>query len=99
MLGFESVVRLQNCHIAVPVLLLELANMLYVADHAISRDTVIVGDERTQFLYQSGIGSRNDYGRSEYFPAAVALVFARDRDKPRGISLLISVFAISSFAT
>ena len=81
------------------MLLLKLANMLYVADHAMSRDTVIVGDERTQFLYQSGVRSRNDYGRSKYFPAAVALVFARDRNKPRGICLLISVPAISSFAT
>ncbi|KAI9384717.1 hypothetical protein POPTR_012G100500v4 [Populus trichocarpa] len=51
-------------------------------DHAMSRDTVIVGDERAQFLYRSGVESRNDYGSSEYFPAAVALVFARDRDKP-----------------
>ncbi|KAB5532159.1 hypothetical protein DKX38_018829 [Salix brachista] len=65
-------------------------------DHAMSRDTVIVGDERTQFLYQSGIGSRNDYGRSEYFPAAVALVFARDRDKPRGTGEIQFHAALSS---
>jgi hypothetical protein len=90
---------IKNCHIAIPVLLLKVDNMLYVADHAMSRDTVIVGDERAQFLYRSGVESQNDYGSSEYFPAAVALVFARDRDKPCGIGLLISVFAISSFAT
>ncbi|KAJ6672224.1 SKP2-LIKE FIST C DOMAIN FIST DOMAIN N-TERMINAL ISOFORM 1 [Salix viminalis] len=59
-------------------------------DHAMSRDTVIVGEERTQFLYQSGVRSRNDYRRSEYFPAAVALVFARDRDKPRGHTTLLT---------
>ncbi|KAJ6888960.1 hypothetical protein NC652_029911 [Populus alba x Populus x berolinensis] len=40
------------------------------------RDTVIVGDERAQFLYRSGVESRNDYGSSEYFPAAVALTFS-----------------------
>ncbi|KAJ6748387.1 F-BOX ONLY PROTEIN 22 [Salix purpurea] len=65
-------------------------------DHAMSRDTVIVGEERTQFLYQSGVRSRNDYERSEYFPAAVALVFARDRDKPRGTGEIQLHAALSS---
>ncbi|KAJ6386822.1 hypothetical protein OIU78_016700 [Salix suchowensis] len=65
-------------------------------DHAMSRDTVIVGEERTQFLYQSGVRSRNDYRRSEYFPAAVALVFARDRDKPRGTGEIQFHAALSS---
>ncbi|KAG5234274.1 F-box/LRR-repeat protein [Salix suchowensis] len=65
-------------------------------DHAMSRDTVIVGEERTQFLYQSGVRSRNDYSRSEYFPAAVALVFARDRDKPRGTGEIQFHAALSS---
>ncbi|KAF9671727.1 hypothetical protein SADUNF_Sadunf12G0078400 [Salix dunnii] len=65
-------------------------------DHAMSRDTVIVGEERTQFLYQSGVRSRNDYGRSKYFPAAVALVFARDRNKPRGTGEIKFHAALSS---
>jgi hypothetical protein len=50
-----------------------------------SSDTIIIGDERAQFLYRNGVESRNDYESSEYFSAAVALVFARDRDKPCGI--------------
>ncbi|XP_052303589.1 F-box/LRR-repeat protein At5g63520 isoform X2 [Populus trichocarpa] len=53
-------------------------------DHAMSSDTIIIGDERAQFLYRNGVESRNDYESSEYFSAAVALVFARDRDKPCG---------------
>ncbi|KAF9671728.1 hypothetical protein SADUNF_Sadunf12G0078500 [Salix dunnii] len=70
--------------------------VMEMLDYAISRDTVIVGDERTQFLYQSGVRSRNDYGRSKYFPAAVALVFARDRNKPRGTGEIQFHAALSS---
>jgi hypothetical protein len=66
------------------VLLLKLI-LCSVADHAMSSDTIIIGDERAQFLYRNGVESRNDYESSEYFSAAVALVFARDRDKPCGI--------------
>ncbi|KAL3571290.1 hypothetical protein D5086_028539 [Populus alba] len=51
-------------------------------DHAMSSDTIIIGDERAQFLYRNGVESRNEYESSEYFSAAVALVFARDQDKP-----------------
>ncbi|KAJ6977788.1 hypothetical protein NC653_029628 [Populus alba x Populus x berolinensis] len=74
----------------------KLSFFLVFRDHAMSRDTVIVGDERAQFLYRSGVESRNDYGSSEYFPAAVALVFARDRDKPCGTGEIQFHAALSS---
>ncbi|CAK7351491.1 unnamed protein product [Dovyalis caffra] len=54
-------------------------------DLAMSRETTVVGDERAKFVYRSGIESRNVYGSNgEYFSDAVALVFARDREKPSG---------------
>jgi hypothetical protein len=77
-------------------LLLEVDNALCVADHAMSRETIVVGDERAQFLYRSGIESRNVYYGSvdHYFSDAVALVFARDQNRPSGIlTLFIYVLA------
>ncbi|XP_061953779.1 F-box/LRR-repeat protein At5g63520-like [Populus nigra] len=65
-------------------------------DHAMSSDTIIIGDERAQFLYRNGVESRNDYESSEYFSAAVALVFARDRDKPCGTGEIQFHAALSS---
>jgi len=54
-----------------------------------SRETIIAGGMRSQFLYRRGIESRNIDGSStKYFTDAVALVFARDEDKPSGISLI-----------
>ena len=64
-----------------------------------SRETIIAGGMRSQFLYRRGIESRNVNGSSaKYFTDAVALIFARDEDKPSGISLLVYVFAISFFS-
>lgn len=54
-------------------------------------ETVIVGDERGRFLYRSGNESRNVCGSAKYFSDAVALIFARDKDKPSGNDL-ISLF-------
>ncbi|KAG6736000.1 hypothetical protein POTOM_061312 [Populus tomentosa] len=54
-------------------------------DHATSRETFIAGDQRAQFLYKSGIESRNVHGSgNEYISDAVVLVFARDRHRASG---------------
>ncbi|KAJ7957228.1 F-box/LRR-repeat protein [Quillaja saponaria] len=65
-----------------------LSNMkaiLEKLDYAMPMDTVIVGDERGCFRYRSGNDSRNACGKREYPKEAVALVFARDKDKPCGV--------------
>ncbi|XP_011002593.1 PREDICTED: F-box/LRR-repeat protein At5g63520-like [Populus euphratica] len=66
-------------------------------DHAMSREAIIAGNMRSQFLYRKGIESRNIYGSStKYFTDAVALVFARDEDKPSGEGKIQFHSAISS---
>ncbi|XVF49590.1 hypothetical protein PTKIN_Ptkin04bG0025000 [Pterospermum kingtungense] len=50
-------------------------------DYAMPLETIIVGDERGQFDYRSGNESRNIGNNLKCYPDAVALVFARDRDK------------------
>lgn len=69
----------------------------WIADYAMSMKTVIVGDERSQFLYRSGDDSRNYFESSKYNCDAVALVFASDKDKPCGIYLFVYAFFISFF--
>lgn len=64
-------------------LLLIMAHVF--ADYAMPMETVIVGDERGHFLYRSCDESRNVCGSTKYVSGAVALVFARDRDKSSGI--------------
>ncbi|KAM3752048.1 hypothetical protein ACB098_04G159000 [Castanea mollissima] len=54
-----------------------------IADYAMPEETVIVGDERGHFLYRSGNETRNVSGRTK--PDAIALTFARDKDKSSGI--------------
>ncbi|KAI3806969.1 hypothetical protein L1987_22889 [Smallanthus sonchifolius] len=53
-------------------------------DYALSPETVIVGDSGCQFQHTSGINgsSRNITVNEEHVSAAVALVFAVDRNKP-----------------
>ena len=59
-----------------------------------SKETIIVGDEKTEFLYRN----RMDYGNP--FAMAIALVFAKDRVKPHGSSIFLYLFTISfSFET
>ena len=52
-------------------------------------ETVIVGDASSRFLCRSGHNSQN-YNADLYFFDAVALVFARDKDKPHGTSFFTS---------
>ena len=47
-------------------------------------ETIIVGDEKGQFVYRSGNESRNISNNLKCSPDAVALVFARDRNKAHG---------------
>nr|XP_028960042.1 F-box/LRR-repeat protein At5g63520-like [Malus domestica] len=58
----------------------------FVADYAMPAETVIVGDERCRILYRSENESRNVCGNAKYFTDAVALIFAKDKDKPHDIS-------------
>lgn len=51
------------------------------------KETVIAGDEKTEFLYRSGMESKNVCESTKYFSDAVALVFARDREKAHGSCL------------
>ncbi|KAK4480764.1 hypothetical protein RD792_011614 [Penstemon davidsonii] len=62
----------------------DIKPVLQAMEYAFSRDTVIVGDGGSRFLYRSGsINTTNGMPKSA--PAAVALLFARDRNKPIGI--------------
>ncbi|PNT11323.2 hypothetical protein POPTR_011G010200v4 [Populus trichocarpa] len=66
-------------------------------DHAMSRETFIAGDERAQFLYKSGIESRNVHGSgNEYISDAVVLVFARDRHRASDVGEIQFHSALSS---
>lgn len=60
-------------------------------------DTVIVGDEKSRFLYISGDESRNVCGSAKYFTDAVALVFAKDKEKICGESLYLLVYWLGRF--
>ena len=48
------------------------------------KETVIVGDERGNFRYRSGNETRNVSGSTK--SDAIALTFARDKDKSSGIN-------------
>ncbi|XVE56554.1 hypothetical protein DITRI_Ditri04bG0020400 [Diplodiscus trichospermus] len=61
-----------------------LTLVLAEIDCAMPRETVIVGDASSRFLCSSGHNSRN-YNADLYHFDAVALVFARDKNKPNGI--------------
>ncbi|XP_020540716.1 F-box/LRR-repeat protein At5g63520 isoform X2 [Jatropha curcas] len=63
----------------------DLKPVIEKLDYAMSKETIIAGDENTKFLYRSGTESRNLCGSTKYFSDAITLVFARDREKPRGI--------------
>lgn len=62
--------------------MLTIRKQIFVADYAMSPGTVVVGDGSCQFLH------RGDCRKNTRSPhrsvAAVALLFMRDRDKPRG---------------
>ncbi|XWS60248.1 hypothetical protein CRYUN_Cryun07bG0019800 [Craigia yunnanensis] len=65
-------------------------------DYAIPMETIIVGDERGQFVYRSGNESRNISNNLKCSPDAVALVFARDRNKAHGVGDIEFHFALSN---
>lgn len=68
--------------------------ILYKADYAMSMQTVIVGDERCQFVYRSGNPLRNFREDVKY--GAVALTFASDKDKLKGTCSLVYDFVLYS---
>lgn len=72
--------------------------ILSISDYAMSMETIIVGDERGQFVYRSSDVSRNVGTNKKHSPDAVALVFARDRNKARGnYSYVMHLFIFLKF--
>ncbi|XP_022716096.1 F-box/LRR-repeat protein At5g63520-like [Durio zibethinus] len=65
-------------------------------DFAMPMETIIVGDERGQFVYRSGNESRNISNKLKLSPDAVALVFAKDRYKAHGVGDIEFHFALSN---
>ncbi|OMP07711.1 hypothetical protein COLO4_07120 [Corchorus olitorius] len=66
-------------------------------DYALSKETIIVGNESGLYLtYRSIDVSRNISSNLKFSPDAVALVFARDRDKDPGIGDIEFHFALSN---
>lgn len=64
--------------------LLIMCQCLILADYAMPKETIIVGDEKGRFLYKSENESRNIYGSAKFISVAVALVFARDKENSCG---------------
>ncbi|XVF08679.1 hypothetical protein REPUB_Repub07fG0023900 [Reevesia pubescens] len=71
-------------------------SQLHDLDYAMPMGTIIVGDEKGQFVYRSVNDSRNISSILKHSPDAVALVFARDRDKARGVGDIEFHFAFSN---
>ena len=69
-----------------------VSNILSISDFAMSLETIIVGDERGQFVYRSGNDARNVSSKRKHSPDAVALVFARDRKRAHGNCSFYYVF-------
>ncbi|XVF11506.1 hypothetical protein REPUB_Repub08aG0033400 [Reevesia pubescens] len=63
---------------------IDLTPVLAEIDCAMPEETVIVGDASSRFLCRSGHNSQN-YHADQFFFDVVALVFARDKNKPHGI--------------
>ncbi|KAK9995354.1 hypothetical protein SO802_020040 [Lithocarpus litseifolius] len=61
----------------------DMKPIIDVLDYVMPEETVIVGDERGDFLYRSGNETRNVSGSTK--SDAIALIFARDKDKSSGI--------------
>lgn len=65
---------------------------LCIADYAMPKETVIVGDERGRFRYNS-----RGFCGNGYYKHAVALVFARDRHKSSGSYYCVYLFGTICF--
>ncbi|CBI15680.3 hypothetical protein VitviT2T_025661 [Vitis vinifera] len=63
----------------------DMKPVLEKMDYAMSMETVILGEESGHFMYRSGDDSRNISGSLKNSCDGVALVFARDNDKPQGV--------------
>ncbi|KAJ8752670.1 hypothetical protein K2173_005559 [Erythroxylum novogranatense] len=63
----------------------ELKCIVEKLDYALSKETIVVGDEKAQFVCRSGSEAINIGRRRKVSSGAVALVFARDREKPYGV--------------
>ncbi|KAF9618149.1 hypothetical protein IFM89_000552 [Coptis chinensis] len=65
----------------------DMGAVLEKMDCAMSKETIIIGDESNCFLWNDGEGFKED---------AIALVFATDRDKPGGIGEVHFSLALST---
>ncbi|KAH7528202.1 F-box/LRR-repeat protein At5g63520 [Ziziphus jujuba] len=75
------------------------ANMkpiLNVLDFAMPLETVILGNERSRFLYRSESDYKDVRGNKTCFTCAIALVFANDKDKSCGIGNIQFNVALSN---
>lgn len=79
------------CYVA-SLFLVRVADILSVADYAMSGETVIVGDAGCTYLYRSNNDGRNINEILRQRTYAVALVFASDKDKPQGTFQICSCF-------
>lgn len=59
-------------------------NLIFIADFAMPLETVILGNERSRFLYRSESDYKDVRGNKTCFTCAIALVFANDKDKSCG---------------
>ncbi|CAH9124444.1 unnamed protein product [Cuscuta epithymum] len=62
----------------------DMRNVVMKMDYAFSTETVIVGDGGGQIIYQIG-NVVNTMGNKDCATATLALVFAKDRNKPPGV--------------
>lgn len=61
----------------------------FLADYAMSPETVIVGDGKGVFLYGGDYTKKNARMKNQHpVTAAVALLFMRDKDKPHGTAFI-----------
>ncbi|PSS07659.1 F-box/LRR-repeat protein [Actinidia chinensis var. chinensis] len=77
-------------------LTIDVKPVLDKLDYAMSTETFIVGDESGHFLYRELVDSGKPQRRPRFKTLGVALVFARDRNKPHGIGEIGFHVALSS---
>ena len=63
----------------------DMEHVLDEIDYAMSTETAMLCGRIGRFMYRSGDDSRNISGSLKYYAEAVALVFARDNEKPQGV--------------
>uniref|UniRef100_A0A5B7C7D5 FIST C-domain domain-containing protein n=1 Tax=Davidia involucrata TaxID=16924 RepID=A0A5B7C7D5_DAVIN len=86
----EYTASVSNCTSPAGIMMFEgwgsdMRPILDKLDYAMSMETSIVGGQYREFLYRRKGDTRNTTRSAEYISVAVALLFAKDRNKPHGI--------------